>query len=52
MQKMCYNSSMYAYLPQEGKDCYVCTWSNDDDSFKDYHAVWNGMSFTFSPAEE
>ena len=46
-------SSMYAYLPQEGKDCYVCTWSNDDDdSFKDYHAVWNGMSFTFSPAEE
>ena len=50
---------MYAYLPEEGKDCYVCTWINgdddeseDDDTFKDYHAKWDGMTFTFVPAEE
>ena len=49
---------MYACLPEEGKDCYVSTWtkgnddeSEDDNTFKEYQAKWDGMTFTFGPSD-
>ena len=46
-------SDMYMYLPQEGKDIYICTWiygdddeSEDDDTFKEFDGKWDGMTFS------